>query len=474
MKKVVKKSWLLITYIIIFLTACNSRVDWSYKDKILRQIKEPVFSDRVFDIRDFGAIGDGKADCSDAFKKAIDRCNREGGGKVVVKDGVYLTGAIHLKSNVNLYIDSTAKIIFSTDPNKYLPVVYTRFEGVECMNYSPFIYAYEQKNVAITGKGVLDGQANNADWWKWTGNKKYGWEEGMPIQIRDRDNLFQMAEDGIPVEERVFGAGHYIRTNFIQFYKCENVLIEGIKVINSPMWNIHPVLSRNVIIRNVKVVSHGPNNDGCNPESSKNVLIEKCFFDTGDDCIAIKSGRNADGRRINTPSENIIVRNCTMRDGHGGVVVGSEMTGGVRNVFVENCIMDSPNLNRALRIKTNSRRGGIVENIFAKDLTVGEVSDAVIKINFFYGEGDVGEFTPIVRNIFIENLTSKKSKYALYIKAYKRSPVDNINLKNCRFDGVERENVIVNVTNMNLDEVYINGKIFLGYMMLPYLLSFLE
>ena len=225
------------------------------------------------------------------------------------------------------------------------------------------------------------------------------------------------------------------------------------------MWVIHPVLCENVTVQNVTVDSHGPNNDGCNPESSKNVLIKNCNFDTGDDCIAIKSGRNADGRRLRVASENIIVQDCKMKDGHGGVVIGSETSGDVRNVFVENCMMDSPNLDRALRIKTNSLRGGVIENIYMKDCTIGEVSDAVIKVNFQYGEGDAGEYTPSVKNIFIKNITSKKSKYALFLDGYERSPINNLNIQDCTFDGVSKKNHLNNYTNLTLSNVYINGEL---------------
>ena len=191
---------------------------------------------------------------------------------------------------------------------------------------------------------------------------------------------------------------------------------------------------------------------------SKNVLIKNCYFNTGDDCIAIKSGRNADGRRINISSENIVIQGCTMKDGHGGVVIGSEMSGNVRNVFVENCIMDSPNLERALRIKTNSQRGGKVENIYMQNCTIGEVSDAVIKVNFHYGEGDANNYVPIVKNIYIKNITSKKSKYALYLDGYARSPITNIELEDCDFIGVGRPNKINHCLGLKFKNVFINNE----------------
>ncbi len=433
---------------LLLVPAGQANAGWEQVDEILSRIKAPQFPDRDFKITDYGAAGDGQTDCTEAFKKAITAAHEAGGGRVVVGEGTFLTGAIHLKSNVNLYVPEDSVVKFSTDPNHYLPVVFTRFEGVECMNYSPLIYAYEQENIAVTGKGTLDGQASSKSWWGWT--RRAG---------DDVNQSRQQGQDGVPVEKRVFGAGKMLRPNMIQPYKCKNILIEGVTFRNSPMWHIHPVLSTNITVRNVKVIGHGPNNDGCNPESCKDVLIENCYFDTGDDCIAIKAGRNNDGRRVNVASENIIVRNCQMKDGHGGVVIGSEMTGGARNVFAENCRMDSPNLDRALRIKTNSVRGGTVENVYMRNVAVGQVAEAVLKINFFYGEGDAGDFVPTVRNINMENITSEKSRYALSIRGYERSPITDVHLKNCVFDNVERDNMLVGIENLTMENVKINGKV---------------
>jgi len=460
MKKFFTNSILLLLFLTFQNFVCNgvSEYDftWGQLEKILKQINPPSFPDREFNIISYGAIGDGKTDCTDAFKYTIEDCAKNGGGKVIVPEGIFLTGAIHLKSNVNLHVTEKAVVKFSTDPHKYLPVVFTRWEGVECMNYSPLIYAYEQENIAVTGKGILDGAGSNENWWNWKGKSDAGWIKGMPRQNEARDKLFGMAENNVPPEKRIFGEGHYLRPNFIQPYKCKNVLIERVTFRNSPMWFIHPVLSQNISILNVTVEGLGPNNDGCNPESSKDVLIKNCYFNTGDDCIAIKSGRNADGRRVNVPSENIIVQECVMKEGHGGVVIGSEISGGVKNVFAENCEMDSPNLERALRIKTNSIRGGTIENIFMRNVQVGQVSEAVIKVDFYYEEGDKGEFTPTVKNIFVENLTSEKSEFALWMKAYERSPVSNVVLKDCTFKNAEKENVLENVENLITEDVVIN------------------
>ena len=268
-----------------------------------------------------------------------------------------------------------------------------------------------------------------------------------------------MVEAGLPVKERLFGDGDYLRPSFVQPYRCRNILVEGVTIVNSPMWEIHPVLCTNVSVRGVRVETHGPNNDGCNPESCRDVLIEDCYFDTGDDCIALKSGRNADGRRLDTPVENVIIQNCTMRDGHGGVVIGSEISGGARNVFVRNCRMSSPNLDRALRIKTNSVRGGVVEHIYMRDIEVGEVSDAVVRVNFLYEEGDAGHFKPIVRDVEIRNVTCEKSERALYLRGYVDSPITNVRLVDCRFENVADESTIEHVQGLVLDHVFINGEL---------------
>ena len=425
---------------------------------ILERIKPPRFPKRTFYLNRFGAKGDGVTDCTPAFRRAIDECSKAGGGRVIVPEGTYLTGAIHLKSNVNLEVSEGATIKFSTNPKDFLPVVFSRWEGVEVFNYSPFIYAFEQRNIAITGKGILDGQSNAEHWWPWNGRPQYGWKEGMPHQRPDRNALFTMAEKGVPVRERIFGEGHYLRPQFIQPYRCQNVLIEGVTVRNSPMWEIHPVLCRNLTIHNVHIDSHGPNNDGCDPESCSDVLIKNCYFDTGDDCIAIKSGRNADGRRLKAPTENIIVQDCVMKDGHGGITVGSEISGGVRNLFAENCKLDSPNLDHALRVKNNAMRGGLLENLHFRNIDVGQVAHAVITIDFNYEEGAKGSFTPVVRDYTVDRLHSTKSKHALDVQGLPGAPIINLRLTNCTFDNVAEGSIVKNVKDATLDNVKINGK----------------
>ncbi|HVT40653.1 MAG TPA: glycoside hydrolase family 28 protein, partial [Gemmatimonadaceae bacterium] len=396
---------------------------WALVPEILGRIRPPQFPERAFDISHYGAVGDGSTDCTAAITRAIADCTRAGGGRVLVPAGRFLTGAVHLRSRVNLHVARDATLAFSRDPRAYLPAVRTRFEGTELINYSPFIYAFEAEDVAITGAGTLDGQADNDNWWFWKGSADFGGGGGRPDYRAARTRLLKMAEDGVPVAQRTFGEGDYLRPNFIQPYLCRNVLIEGVTIRNSPMWEIHPVFCTNVIVRGVTIESHGPNNDGCDPESCRDVLIERCTFNTGDDCIAIKSGRNADGRRTAVPAENVLVRGCRMLDGHGGVTIGSEITGGARNVFVWDCNMDSPRLDRALRLKNNAMRGGVIEHVYMRDVTVGEVADSVLSIDFQYEEGPNGAFHPLVRDVELRNVTSRRSAYALYLRGFERDPI---------------------------------------------------
>ena len=420
---------------------------------ILQRIQPPKFPNRDFDVTRYGAKPDGKTDCTAAFRQAIEEANRAGGGRVVVAEGVCLTGAIHLKSNVNLVVRKGATIRFDTDPKLY-PIVLTRFEGLECMNYSPFIYALDQENVAVTGGGTLDGQANAEHWWPWARKRGPDGEN----QRKARAALGEMAEKGVPVAERKFGDGGYLRPMFVQPYRCTNVQIEDLTIVNSPMYEMHPVLCKNVTVRNVAVSSHGPNNDGCDPESSVDVLIDGCTFDTGDDCIAIKSGRNADGRRLHAPSENLIVQNCTMKDGHGGVTMGSECSGDIRNVFAQDCRMDSPHLERVLRFKNNAMRGGVIEHVYVRNVKCGQVTTAAIEVDFAYEEGAQGPFTPVVRDVEVLNLEVGKCANAWSIRGYKNAPIANIRLKNCTFENAAKPAVAENVQGLTLENVTVNGQ----------------
>lgn len=438
---------------------------WSSSEEALKemaQIKKsiiaPTFKDKEYLVTAFGAKGDGTTKNTEAFKKAIEACNAGGGGKVIVPAGNFLTGPIYLKSNVNLYVSEGATITFSQDTKDY-PIVLTRWEGMDCMNYSPQIYAYNEENIAITGKGTLNGNASDAVWWPWKGSKNHGWKQGDPNQFKAREALHIQMKDKVDPRKRIYGDGHYLRPYMIQPYNCKNLLISGVKLIDSPMWFISPVMSENITIEKVTIIAHGPNTDGCDPEACKNVLIKDCYFDTGDDCIAIKSGRDEDGRDNKRPAENHIIEGCTMKDGHGGVVIGSEIAGGARNIFAVNCKMDSKNLDRVLRVKTSSSRGGTIENIFLKDITVGSFGESAIHFNMFYE--NPGKFMPTIRNIWVENLTVEKGgEYAIWVKAYKESPIENLKVVNCKMNGIKTPLKIDNVKNMQLDNVYINGELF--------------
>jgi len=434
-----------------------SRDPWSELPSILARIRPPTFPARDFDVTAFGAVGDGAADCSPAFRDAIDACARAGGGRVVVPAGVFAAGPIALKSGVDLHVTAGATIRFSRDPRRY-PLVLTRFEGMELMNYSPLVYAYGQRDIAVTGGGTLDGGADCGHWWPWKGRTACGWSRGDPSQDADRSALIAMVERGAPVSERVFGAGHYLRPQFIQPYRCTNVLVEGVRLRGAPMWQVHPVLCTNVTVRGLHIQADGPNTDGCDPESCTDVLIADCEFDTGDDCIAIKSGRNADGRRLRAPSEHIVVRGCRMKNGHGGVTIGSEISGGVRNVFAEDCRLDSPALEFAVRVKNNAARGGVIENVFARRLHVGQVARAALTIDFYYEEADRGPFTPVVRNVELREVTTAKADSVLYLRGFPNAPVRDVSLVDCDFEGVAGPSRVEHVDGLSLRNVRVNGK----------------
>lgn len=418
---------------------------WEDVPAFLAALATPAIPPRDFPITDFGAHPD--EDATRAIQQAIAACHAAGGGRVVVPAGTWLTGAIRLRSRVGLHVAEGATLRFTFNLADY-PIVLTRWEGVECWNYSPFIYALDEEDIAVTGTGTLDGGATWDTWWAW--NRK---ADGSVRQKAARDRLFALAERGVPVDERRFGEGDYLRPNFIQTYRCRRVLIEGVTIVRSPMWEVHPVLSDNVIVRGLRISSHGPNNDGCDPESSRNVLIEDCVFDTGDDCIAIKSGRNADGRRLAMPTENLLIRRCEMKDGHGGVVLGSECSGGIRNVFVEHCRMDSPNLDRALRFKNNAVRGGLLENVHLRDIDIGRVAEAVVTIDFLYEEGSQGDFTPIVRHVSLERVRSRGSPRVLFVRGYAGAVIDDLQIRDSRFEGLTASDVVEHAGRISWERV---------------------
>ena len=453
--------------------------DALYK-QIEQSIRVPQFANQTYLITKYGAKTDAPAAKNQkAIQKAIDLCAKKGGGKVVVPAGSkFLTGAIQLKSGVNLEVQEGAVLEFAFEPELY-PIVETSWEGLECFNISPCVYAFKAKDIAITGKGTIDGGGSRDTWWPWVGNARFGYKGEGPAQNKGgRARMLKNGEDGIPMynekgertPERVFGPQDGMRPQLVNFNKCEGILLEDITLLRSPFWVIHPLHSTDITVRRVKMINDGPNGDGCDPECCDRVLIEDCFFNTGDDCIAIKSGRNRDGRERNMPSQNIIIRNCEMKNGHGGVVIGSEISGGCKNVFAHDCVMDSPELERVLRIKTNSCRGGIIENINMKDVKVGVCKESILKINLDYEHNEVccRGYYPTVRKVYMENVTSEKSKYGVQIIGLEEDTyVYDILVKNCKFNGVQSGNFSSGKTrNVQFDNLFINGSLALTEM--PY------
>ena len=461
---------LLLCLLIPSVAQAKAWDEEEYK-RIEQSIKAPSFPQKDFLITKYGAkTTNTAAKNQKAINKAIAACSKKGGGRVIVPAGTFLTGAITMLSHVNLVVEKDAVLKFAFEPDLY-PIVPTRWEGIDCLNLSPCIYAYKQTDIAVTGEGTIDGSGANDTWWPWNGNPRFGFKEGMISQRGgSRARLLKNAEDGVPMDQRIFTKEDGLRPQLINFYLCENILMENLTLLNSPFWVIHPLLSKNITVRGMKIINDGPNGDGCDPESCDGVLIENCYFNTGDDCIAIKSGRNNDGRLWDKPSENIIIRNCEMKNGHGGVVIGSEISGGCRNVYAENNVMDSPELERVVRIKTNTCRGGVIENINARNIKVGVCKESVLKINLDYEPKEVccRGFVPTVRNVNIENITCEKSKYGVQIIALDSvCNVYDINVKNCHFNGVKDGNFSSGQTrDVRFDNLFINGSLVLQQM--PY------
>ena len=453
MKKIIFCTALVISFVFVSFKKNDSGV--TLKEVIVKApfempaIKIPDFSNcKEFSITDFGAVAGDLNKTSEAISKAIAKASKSGGGKVVIPEGEWLTKKIHFKSNVNLHLKKGAVLLFSENPKDYLPAVRSTWEGYECYNYSPLIYAYQCKNIAITGEGEL--KAKMDVWKQWFARPK--------AHMESLKRLYYLASYNKPMKERqMVNDTANFRPQFIQFNRCENILIEGVKITNSPFWTIHPFLSKDVVIRNLNVYAHGHNNDGVDPEMSQNVLIENCVFDQGDDAIAIKSGSNQDAWRLNTPSKNIVMRNCIVKNGHQLVAIGSELSGGIENVFIDNCtVVDGAKLNHLLFIKTNERRGGYVKNIHMTNITSGKIDEGILGI-----ETDVlyqwrnlvptieKRLTPI-QNVYLENVKATNVKFISRILAQKELPVENVFLKNVTAQNVQGEKFIhENVKNFS-------------------------
>ncbi len=385
---------------------------------------EPIIPDLTVSICDFGAT-EGE-DCTKAIAAAISYAAEHDGGHVVVPKGTWHTGPIHLKSHIDLHFEDGAVLEFSTNYEDYLPVVPIVFEGIRCHNYSPMIYGDGLEHVSVTGAGVLEG--NGEVWWPWKQNK---------AGVAD---LYYACNDLKPVKERVYGKPQWgLRSPFIQLLHCKHVLLDGLTLHNAPFWNIDPVWCQEMIIRNITIESpfDSPNTDGINVDACKNVLVEDCtVVSAGDDLFCLKSGRNADGREVGIPCENVIIRRCKSLKPcrSGSIVIGSEMSGGVRNILAEDCEF-ADNYN-CIRIKSKDGRGGYVEDISYRNLHLHKGMRG-INISFRYGyvsPGDdpevPGVFMPIVRNISAENITCDEVTTGIAFENILDGCMENIHLKN--------------------------------------------
>ena len=408
-----------------------------------------------------GAKNDGKTLTTSVIQKCIDKASAQGGGVVYFPSGEYLTGAIKLKSNITLHIDAGATLKFSDNPDNYLPFVEMRWEGVVMNSFCPLIYAYEVENITIEGRGVLDGQGKK--WWDTTlANIDQINKKGDIENINNYQKMWVEANKDLEVSDyyKKTLKRRFFRPPFFQAYKSKNIRIAGVKFTNSPFWTINPEFCDNLTIDGVTVINPlSPNTDGINPESCSNVHISNCHISVGDDCITIKSGRDADGRKWGVPCQNITITNCTMLSGHGGVVIGSEMSGSVRKVTISNCIFDGTD--RGIRLKSSRERGGIVEEIRVDNIVMKNIQRQAFTFDLFYDkslpEGPVTEKTPCFRNIHISNVTATDVKQAGLILGINEMPIENLTFNNININAeigfdiqtaknIEFHNVTINTT----------------------------
>lgn len=394
----------------------NNNPGWDEVPGIIASIQEPLIPESTYNIADFGTPDDNRSNILPAVNAAISLANTNGGGKIVIGPGTWFCkGPIHLLSNIELHLEEGSTLVFSDDPDDYLPQVLTRWEGTELYNYSPFIYAYQAVNVAITGKGLLDGNvANTFGTWR-------------PHQREAQLRLREMGASQTPVYERVFGEDDFLRPSMIQFFSCTNVKVEGVSVKDSPFWVIHLIACHHAVVRNVSVDSRILNNDGVDIESSCHVLIENNRFTTGDDSIVIKSGRDQDGWRLGRPSERIVIRNNYM-EGHNALAIGSEMSGGVRHVFMENNQLGE--VRGSLYFKANEDRGGVVENIHIRNISVKKSHKPLIQFRTDYHGLRHGGHIPEFKNITIENVTVEETGSLIHIRGLESKPISNVTIRN--------------------------------------------
>lgn len=406
----------------------------------------PLSWAKTYDMKKLGADATGKKACTELINKTIEKAAQEGGGTLYFPAGDYLTATIEMKSNITLHVESGATIKFSDHFEDYLPFVKIRWEGTVMNTLSPLIYAHDADNLTITGRGTFDG--NGFKWWEWeNGVKKVIKENGGTLPDNQKNKLQRMweeANEGLEVSDYYKGSleRRMFRPPFVQFFECTNILIENVKFINSPFWTINPAFCDNVVIHGVTIKNpdknpKGPNTDGINPTSCRNVRISDCFVSVGDDCITIKSGRDADGRKYGKACENITITNCVMLSGHGGVVIGSEMSGGVKRVTISNCVFDGTDA--GIRLKASRGRGGVVEQIRVDNIVMRNIQRNAFIFDLFYDKTSkvepVSERTPVFRNIHLSNITGREIKQIGYISGIEEMPVQNLSFNNINMEA---------------------------------------
>ncbi|ANW17286.1 glycoside hydrolase family 28 protein [Streptomyces clavuligerus] len=435
--------------------AAAARAAWSRLPDILDRIRPPRFPDRWFDITQYGAVGDGTTKNTAAIRAAITACHRAGGGHVLVPAGRFVTGAIHLRGGVDLHVSEGGILAFSPDPADYLPAVLTRWEGTECWNYSPFVYAHNQRGVAVTGEGILDGQARRGPWESW-------YRTGT-LQGPDQRLLRKMGSEGVPVKDRLFGAGHYLRPKMVQFNRCRDVLISDLTIVDPPMWTVHPVLCTNVTVRNITVESLLHNTDGVDPEASRLVHITGCRFNTNDDCVAVKAGRDEDGHRVGVPSEDIVVQDCDFSGRWGGITVGSEMSGGVRRVFAEDCRINPPDfpghypVKYPVYLKASKKRGGFVDGVYVRRFSGQAVEREVLFVNMDYNGGEGGTHPVSVRDIHLSHCRIDGARAVLRLVGLETDRLRGVHLAHCDFTGVRGPDAVAFTEGLTRRRVTVNG-----------------
>lgn len=428
------------------LTSCGSGLPEGAR-KILSYVHEPEFRAVDYPVSDYGVVADGLSDSRDIINAVITKCSDEGGGRVILPEGtVYCAGCINLKSNVNLVVPEGCTLLFSENPLDYLPAEPTVWEGTELYNYASLIRAYHCSNVALTGKGTVDGNATET------------FAKMRPQRSSQQDTLRQMGIDLVPVRERYFGARSIMPPNMIEPYGCKNVLIDGVTILDSPYWIIHPLFCDNVIVRNVTIDSHNKNNDGCDPEYTTNVLIENCRFNTGDDAIAIKAGRDQDAWRIGQKTADILIRDCEFSSRCNGLCIGSEMAAGVENVYMYNCHVGK--CHSAIYFKSNLDRGGFIRNVWVDNIVVDTVRTAFIRFENNYHGGRGGNHPTKFSDFTISNVRGGKSdECGFYAIGVEGVPISNVTLRNVDLADCKTSYTLTNAENIRFENVRINGKL---------------